>query len=100
MSKLRIGLIVYGLVYLVGAFFVLHGHKINMFIAAYLIVNGSLILFGAVFEHGRYRPEVKDSDQDGWVVTDERFTDDVTGKMMIVRYNPQTGERDYVEDKR
>jgi len=97
MPWFRIGIIVYALLYLVGAYFVLHKHSSSGLVAAYLIINGLLILFGTIFEAGRYKPKLQ-HDKGKWVMTDERFIDDTTGKHMAVRFNPKTGERDYVED--
>ncbi len=63
--------------------------------ALYLLVSATVLVIGALFERGRYRPEV--SAGGDWEMTDEKFRDDATGKWMQVRYNKRTGERDYVE---
>lgn len=97
MILLRIVLAIYALVYLVGGYLLIRSDQNGIVIGAYFIVNGLIILIAAVFERGRYRPHTKNSD--GWVVTNERFIDDTTGKTMEVRYNRQTGERDYAETK-
>lgn len=54
-----------------------------------------VVLVAALFEARRYRARVSSSA--GWQETDERFVDPTTGRLMRVRYNPRTGERDYVE---
>jgi hypothetical protein len=64
-------------------------------IVLYLFVNGLIVIAALLFERGRYRPSVT---QGGgpWQETAERFVDPTTGQLMKVRYNPQTGARDYV----
>jgi hypothetical protein len=57
---------------------------------------GAVLLVTTLIERSGYRPTVNRM-QPGWRVTDERFIDPTTGKLMEVRYNDQTGERDYVE---
>lgn len=56
-----------------------------------------VVLVAAVFEARRYRARVSSVGTAGWQDTEERFTDPTTGRLMRVRYNPRTGERDYVE---
>jgi hypothetical protein len=60
----------------------------------YLFINGVIVVAALLFERGRYRPPV--SADSRWQETGERFVDPCTGILMKVRYNPQTGERDYV----
>jgi hypothetical protein len=64
------------------------------FAALELGVFGALILIGTFFE-GRYR--ARRATGSGWQTTAERFIDPTSGKLLEVRYNPQTGERAYVE---
>ena len=64
--------------------------------AIYLGVNGLLIAGGLLFERGRYQPRI-DRARGPWQLTEERFVDPTTGRLMAVRFNPETGERDYVE---
>jgi membrane protein implicated in regulation of membrane protease activity len=62
----------------------------------YLQAFGSaVVLVAAIFEARRYRSRVTTTA--GWQDTDEKFLDPTTGRLMRVRYNPRTGERDYVE---
>ena len=65
-------------------------------IAGYILVNASVVTAGLLFERGRYKPTVS-TDKEGWQRTGERFIDTTSGKTMEVRYNPKTGERDYIE---
>jgi hypothetical protein len=95
MKLLRVILVVYALAFIVGAVALsVHGGS-SLFLIIYLIVNGAIVLVGTVFERGRYKPAVT-SDGTDWQTTGERFTDGSSGKLMEVRYNARTGERDYV----
>lgn len=60
----------------------------------YLCVNGAIVIAALLFERGRYRPTITPGGT--WQETAERFVDPSTGRLMKVRYNPQTGARDYV----
>jgi hypothetical protein len=60
----------------------------------YLCINGAIVIAALLFERGRYRPTVTPGGK--WEETGERFVDPSTGQLMKVRYNPQTGARDYV----
>lgn len=62
----------------------------------YLGVNGLLIVGALLFERGRYQPR-GDRATGRWQLTGERFVDPTTGRLMSVRYNRDTGERDYAE---
>jgi hypothetical protein len=88
---LRALVIAIGVACLVGAFFIPHS---VWFLALELAFVGALILIGTFFE-GRYRARrVAGS---GWQRTAERFVDPTSGRLVEVRYNPQTGERAYVD---
>ena len=63
-------------------------------IVLYLFVNGAVVVAALLFERGRYRPPVTQGG--AWQETAGRFVDPTTGQLMKVRYNPQTGARDYV----
>src|SRR5207244_13410223 len=63
-------------------------------LVVYLFVTGAVVLAAVLFERGRYRPAVTPGGS--WQETGERFVDPTTGQLMKVRYNPQTGARDYV----
>jgi hypothetical protein len=55
-----------------------------------------IIVAGVLFERGRYRARA-DREHDRWQSTGERFVDPTSGRLMEVRYDPESGERDYVE---
>ena len=90
---LRKAIMAYGVVAIIGAILLAIGGIITGLVV-YLFVNGAIVLAALLFERGRYRPSVN---PDGpWQETAERFVDPTTGQLMKVRYNPQTGARDYV----
>jgi hypothetical protein len=60
----------------------------------YVLIQGVVVVAALLFERGRYHPVNIESGQ--WQETGERFVDPTTGQLMKVRYNPQTGARDYV----
>jgi len=57
---------------------------------------GAVVLVAIIFESSRYRP-LLDRSAAGWESTGERFIDPTSGKLVEVRFNPESGERDYVE---
>ena len=63
-------------------------------IIVYVVIQGVIVIAALLFERGRYQPTLTSAG--GWQDTEERFVDPTTGKLMKVRYNPQTGARDYV----
>jgi len=92
---LRRVLIVYGVLYLIGAIILLAAH-VTTALVIYLAINGLLIVGGILFERSGYRSNA-DRSQGKWQPTGERFNDPTTGQVVEVYYNPQTGERDYRE---
>ena len=84
------------------ASFVLSG--IALFLGSYYLwplgsewfIIGAIVLVAVIFESSRYRPKI-DRNAAGWEATGERFVDPTSGKLLEVRYNPTSGERDYVE---
>ena len=90
---LRRLIIGYGIVAMAGAA-VLASLGLGAPIVLYLFVNGAIVIAALLFERGRYRPPVTPGGP--WQETAERFVDPTTGQLMKVRYNPQTGARDYV----
>jgi len=90
---LRRLIIGYGILAVAGAV-VLAGLGVGLPVAIYLFANGLIVIAALVFERGRYRPPVTGGGS--WQETAERFVDPTTGQLMKVRYNPQTGARDYV----
>ena len=65
-------------------------------LASQWFVVGAIVLVAVLFERSRYRPLV-DRSAAGWETTGERFVDPTSGKLVEVRFNPQSGEREYVE---
>ena len=90
LKRLIIG---YGVLAVAGAV-LLAGLGFGSPIVLYLFVNGAIVIAALLFERGRYRPPVTQGG--AWQETAERFVDPTTGQLMKVRYNPQTGARDYV----
>lgn len=64
-----------------------------------LLIFGVLMMVTAVLEpiYGRAGARPLDG---RWQTTDERFVDPETGKLVTVWYDPESGERRYVEDNR
>ena len=90
--KLRIAVAIFGALLLLTGL----GLMLVNLVFVQLAFSGAVILLGTLFEARRYRARVSTSV--GWQDTPEKFIDPTTGKRMRVRYNPSTGERDYVED--
>jgi hypothetical protein len=90
---LRKAILAYGALAIAGAI-VLALAEVGTALVFYLFVNGAIVLAAVLFERGRYRPTVTPGGT--WQETGERFVDPTTGQLMKVRYNPQTGARDYV----
>jgi hypothetical protein len=83
-----------------GVVLIVAGVALGVFVHPYFFqftLGGLIILGGTLFEARRYRARV--SRTTGWQDTPEKFVDPTTGKLMRVRFNPQTGERDYVEEQ-
>ena len=62
----------------------------------YLCIIGLIVTVALLIEQRGYRPHV-DHTRGQWQETDERFIDPASGHLIVVRYNPDTGERDYVD---
>jgi hypothetical protein len=90
---LKRAIIGYGILAVVGAL-ILASLGVGSAVVIYLFVNGAVVIAALLFERGRYRPPGSASGP--WQETAERFVDPTTGQLMKVRYNPQTGARDYV----
>jgi hypothetical protein len=93
---LRRFLIACGLLVLVVAGVLLVVVQAPLPLVLYLAVSGMLLAGGILFERRGYHPRINRR-LGGWQSTGERFVDPTTGHLMEVRYNPETGERDYVE---
>jgi hypothetical protein len=55
-----------------------------------------IFLGGLVIERWRYKPLADRSPGPDWQLTDERFVDPETGKLVTVYFHPPTGERRYI----
>ena len=62
----------------------------------YLVGMGAILTLALLFEHRGYRPHI-DHPAGDWQKTDERFIDPTSGHVIEVLYNPETGERNYVD---
>jgi hypothetical protein len=58
---------------------------------------GTVLIIGALFERGRYKPASSETPGPGWVATGESFIDPGSGEPVTVYYQPATGERRYVK---
>jgi hypothetical protein len=90
---LRKVILAYGVLVLVGGIALAVAGVLTALVF-YLCVNGAVVIAALLFERGRYRPTITPGGT--WQETGERFVDPSTGQLMKVRYNPQTGARDYV----
>ena len=90
---LRKAIVVYAVLAILGAVALALAGVLTMLVL-YLFANGAIVLAAVLFERGRYRPPAAPGGS--WQETGERFVDPSTGQLMKVRYNPQTGERNYV----
>jgi len=55
-----------------------------------------VLIIGLMIERWRYKPLAEHSPGSDWTITDERFVDPETGKLVTVYYHPPSGERRYV----
>lgn len=65
-------------------------------LAIYLIVCGVVLVVALLFERRGYHPRV-DRARGAWQATGERFIDPTSGHLIEVRFDPTTGQRDYVD---
>ncbi len=72
----------------------------GLFPPAFIFVFwGGLLILGTVYERVRYKPLEAQKPGAGWEKTGEKFYDDETGKLITVYIQPETGERQYVEQR-
>jgi len=91
---LRTGVLVLaGIVAAIGAALLLAGVT---FAGIQALVVGGVIVAGILFER-RYRNDARRPPDGRWQPTGERFCDPTSGKDVEVFYDPQSGERRYVE---
>jgi hypothetical protein len=62
-----------------------------------LTILSAVALAGLSFEARRYTRQFKDAGTRKWQLTDEKFIDPESGHLMQVRFDPVTGDRDYVD---
>ena len=65
--------------------------------AAWLAINGLVLTAGIVFERWRYKPSQKPHSGAAWQSTGEKFIDPASGKLVEVMFDPESGERRYVD---
>jgi hypothetical protein len=58
---------------------------------------GCVAIFGTVFERVRYKNLAPKPPGPGWEATQERFRDPTTNRWVQVYFQPDTGERCYIE---
>jgi hypothetical protein len=63
-----------------------------------LLIWGAVLFAAVVYERFRYKPLKLQEPGPGWARTSERFVDAESGKTVTVYVEPQTGERQYVEE--
>ena len=61
-----------------------------------LLGVGVILTLALLFERHGYRPKINRA-AGHWEQTNERFIDPVSGHVIEVRYNAETGERDYID---
>ncbi len=66
--------------------------------ALWLLVNGTALMLGTLFERWRYKRNLETHEAKGQP-TGERMVDPVTGELTEVYFDPATGERSYVKVK-
>jgi hypothetical protein len=64
--------------------------------AAWVAGWGLILIVGLLFERWRYKPLTGPRPGPDWTLTDERFVDPETGKLVTVYFHAATGERRYV----
>jgi hypothetical protein len=62
-----------------------------------MLVMAVLLIIGTVFERVNYRGSEAHRGQGQWQITEERFLDEASGRLVTVWFNATTGERRYVE---
>ncbi len=63
-----------------------------------LLIWGAILLAAVVYERFRYKLLARAQPGADWERTSERFVDAESGKLVTVYVQPQTGERQYVEE--
>jgi hypothetical protein len=63
-----------------------------------LVVFPALLVIGLLCERFLYKPILEAPPGAGWQRTQERFRDPKSDRVVVVFYNPRTGERTYVAE--
>ncbi len=63
-----------------------------------LVVLPALLVIGLLCERFLYKPILDTPPGAGWQRTQERFRDPKSDRVVVVFYNPRTGERRYVAE--
>lgn len=93
---LRIVLIAIGILLIVGGLVTMRAGDYGLAAGVQFFIGGGFLLFVLLVEARRYGANKKPT-QGPWEATGERFVDPSSGKLTEVRYNPQTGDREYVQ---
>jgi hypothetical protein len=93
---LRIVLIAIGILLVIGGIVTMNASGYGVGAAVQFFIGGGFLLFVLLVEARRYGANKKPT-PGPWEATGERFIDPSTGKLTEVRYNPQTGDREYVQ---
>ncbi len=76
------------------------GLLLSVFVSLYFVqltLGAAVVLAGLLFEAGRYQSRHAERPGRQWQLTDEKFIDPASGHLMQVRFDPKTGERDYLD---
>jgi D-alanyl-lipoteichoic acid acyltransferase DltB (MBOAT superfamily) len=96
MKFLKIAIVVCALLFLVGIILLVkYGWGGANLVFLIWGINAVVIIIGVLFERGRYK--TKNTTEEGWVRTKERFIDHTSGKLVEVYFHPKTGERKYID---
>jgi hypothetical protein len=96
---LRIGLIIIGSVMLLCAALGANaGWPLKAVIP--LALGGAILAGGVLIERWRYQRLADGRPSREWQATSERFVDPESGQLVTVFFNPATGERRYVAEKK
>jgi hypothetical protein len=63
-----------------------------------ILIAAGILILGTLFERFYYRGGAYSAPGGRWQATAERFRDEESGGLVTVWFNPETGERRYVEE--
>jgi uncharacterized protein (DUF58 family) len=93
---LRIAVLVAGILSIAAAVAIFVTAVAPVLLGIYLAVEGTVLTGAILIERSAYRPRLSGG-RGRWEKTEERFIDPTSGKSVEVEYNPDTGERRYIE---